>query len=124
MGDDPAAIVCPDRVLSRRGGDNGFVVGETARGLITIVNAKLSPRSVAIGVDRGLGHAQLAGDLFGAEMAIDEPQAFPLPGGQELDSAVDCIPRGAHNAFRIPSRAQGRLPATVALTALALDFSA
>lgn len=122
MGADPAAGVCPDRVLSRRGGDNGFVVGETAGGRISVVNAKLSPRSVAISINRGLGHAQLAGDLFGAQMAIDKPQAFPLSGSQELDCTVDCIPRLAYNAFRLPSRAQGRLPATVALMTLALDF--
>jgi len=39
------------------------LAGEAGGG-IPIVHAQLAARAVAIGVDRGLGHAKLAGDLF------------------------------------------------------------
>jgi hypothetical protein len=35
-----------------------------AGGGVAVLDAQLAPRAVAIGVDRGLGHAQLAGDLL------------------------------------------------------------
>jgi hypothetical protein len=119
-----AAGVCPDRVLSRRGGDSRIVVGETARGLVAVVDAQFSPRPVAIGVDRSLGHAQLAGDLLGTQVAIDQPQAFPLSRGEQFYGIVDDRLRRAHKMSTLTTRARFRLDAMVALATLALDFSA
>lgn len=51
--------------------------GQTGRG-VAILDAELAARAVAIGVHRGLGHAELAGDLLGRKMLIDQPQAFAL----------------------------------------------
>jgi hypothetical protein len=36
-----------------------------ASGAVAIVDAEFAAGAVAIGVDRGLGHAKLAGDLLG-----------------------------------------------------------
>jgi hypothetical protein len=49
-----------------------------ASGGVAILNAQLAPRAVAIGVDRGLGHAELAGDLLGGQVLVDKAQAFAL----------------------------------------------
>ena len=49
-----------------------------ARGGIAVVDAELAPRAVAVGVHRGLGHAELTGDLLGRQMLVHEPQAFAL----------------------------------------------
>jgi hypothetical protein len=54
-------------------------------GLVAVRHAELAPRPVAVGVDGRLRHAELAGDLLRAEVLIDQPQAFALAGGQELD---------------------------------------
>jgi hypothetical protein len=56
-----------------------------ARGGIAVVDAKLLARAVAVGVHRGFGHPQLAGDLLGRQMLVDQTQAFPLPGGEQAD---------------------------------------
>jgi hypothetical protein len=61
------------------------VAAQQAGGLITVVHAELAPGAVAVGVDGGLGHAQLAGDLLGAEVLVDEPQALPFALRQQLD---------------------------------------
>ena len=49
-----------------------------AGGGVAILDAQLAARAVAIGVHRGLGHAEFAGDLLGRKMLIDQPQAFAL----------------------------------------------
>ena len=49
-----------------------------AGGGVTILDAELAARAVAVGIHRGLGHAKFAGDLLGREMLIDQPQAFAL----------------------------------------------
>lgn len=61
---------------------------QQARGGVAIVDAQLAARTVAIGVDRGLGHAELAGDLFRGEMLVDQPQALPLAGRQKVERVV------------------------------------
>jgi hypothetical protein len=64
---------------------NAAVLGaQQTRRLVAVGNAELAPRAVAIGVDRGLGHAELAGDLLGAEVLVDEAQAFPFALRQQL----------------------------------------
>jgi hypothetical protein len=54
--------------------------------LIAVADAELLAGAVAVGVDRGLGHAKLTGDLLGAEMLVDQTQAFPLALCQKVDS--------------------------------------
>jgi hypothetical protein len=44
-------------------------------------------------VDGVLGEAQLAGDLLGAHMAIDESEALPLTLGEAVE-AIDLIRKG------------------------------
>lgn len=69
--------------------------GQEPGGVIAVGDAELAARTVAIGVDRGLGHPQFAGDLLGAEVAIDEAQAFPLSRRQQFDLLVhDARPSG------------------------------
>jgi hypothetical protein len=41
-----------------------IVIHQAAGGLVTVTGAQFPPRAVAIGVDRGLGHAKFPGDLF------------------------------------------------------------
>lgn len=65
-----------------------------AGGGVAILDAELSPRPVAIGVHRGLGHAEFAGDLFGRKMLVDQPQALALTRGEQphlfLGNGVAC----------------------------------
>jgi hypothetical protein len=63
--------------------------GQTGGG-IAIVDAELAARAVAIGVHRGLGHPEFAGDLLGRKMLIDQAQALPLPGGEQADRIERC----------------------------------
>jgi hypothetical protein len=63
-------------------------VGEHAGRGVAIAHAQLASGAVAIGVDRGLGHAKLTGDLLGAEVSIHQPQAFPLTRRQKFDATI------------------------------------
>ena len=47
-------------------------------GGVAILNAELAPGAVAVGVHRGLGHPEFAGNLLRRQMLIDKPQAFAL----------------------------------------------
>ena len=49
-----------------------------ARGGVAVLDAELAARAVAIGIHRGLGHAELAGDLLGRQVLIDQAQAIAL----------------------------------------------
>jgi hypothetical protein len=49
-----------------------------AGGGVAVLDPQLAPRAVAIGVHRGLGHPQFAGDLFGRQMLVDQAKAFTL----------------------------------------------
>ena len=89
------------------------MVGEASRGVVPIVGAQFPPRSVAIGVDRGLGHAQFSGDLFGTQMTIDQPQAFTLPRGQAFDGVLSHGLRLAHKLNTLAARAWRRLDSIV-----------
>lgn len=51
--------------------------GETGGG-VAVFDPKFATRAVAVGVHRGLGHAELAGDLLRRQMLIDQSQAFAL----------------------------------------------
>ena len=72
------------------------VAAQHPGGLVAVVHAELAPRTVAVGVDRGLRHAQLAGDLLGAEMLVDEPQALPFALRQQLDRLGDGLGPDRH----------------------------
>jgi len=56
---------------------NVELAGEPGRG-VAILHAQLAAGAVAVGVDRGLRHAEFAGDLLGRQVLIDETQAFAL----------------------------------------------
>lgn len=60
------------------------MVGQQAGGMIAVAYPQLGAGAVAIGVHRGLGHAELSGDLLGAEMPVHEAQALPLPTRQKF----------------------------------------
>ena len=68
---------------------NVELAGEPSR-RIAILDAQLAPRAVAVGVDRGLGHAELPRDLLGAQVLIDQAQAFALSRRQEPDRIHGC----------------------------------
>jgi hypothetical protein len=56
---------------------NVELAGEAGGG-VAVLDPKLAPRTVAIGVHRSLGHAEFAGDLLRRKMLIDQPQTFAL----------------------------------------------
>jgi hypothetical protein len=60
-------------------------VAQQAGRLVAVGHAELAARPVAVGVDGGLRHPELAGDLLRAEMLVDQPQALALTRGEELD---------------------------------------
>src|SRR5689334_14919036 len=78
----------------------GFGVQLTGQpgGGVAVLDPQLAPRAVAIGVDRGLGHAEFAGDLLRRKMLIDQPQAFALPLGKQAHEVIRTVARCAHGA--------------------------
>jgi hypothetical protein len=54
---------------------NVELAGEARRG-VAVLDAELTPRAVAVGVHRSLGHAKFAGDLLRRQMLIHQAQAF------------------------------------------------
>ncbi len=75
----------------------------------TIADAELLARPVAIGVDRRLRHPEFAGDLLGAEVTVDQSQAFALPRGQKLDWVCGDLLRCAHKMNTLATRVGARL---------------
>lgn len=69
-----------------------------AGGGVAILDAQLAAGAVAIGIHRGLGHAQFAGDLLGRQVLIDEPQTFALARSQQVHVIVVDVIAGAHQA--------------------------
>ena len=60
---------------------NGDLAVEGARqscGGVAILHAQLAAGAIAIGVDGGLRHAQLARNLLGRQLLIDQAQAYTL----------------------------------------------
>ena len=68
---------------------------ETRRGE-AILDAKLAPRAIAIGVDGGLRHAELTGDLLRRQMLIHQPQAIALAKGEQSHGVFDDFVPHAH----------------------------
>ena len=75
---------------------NVELAGEACGG-IAIVHAELAPGAVAVGIDRGLGHPKLAGDLLRRQVLIDQPQAFALTWRKKPGWIVHEIRSSAHN---------------------------
>ena len=69
-----------------------------SRGGVAILDAQLAPRAVAIGVDRGLRHAELAGNLLRRKMLIDEAQTLAFAGGEQPHGIIDDVVACAHYA--------------------------
>ena len=61
------------------------LAAQQARGFVAVGHAEFAPGAVAIGVDGGLGELQLAGDLLGAEVLVDQAQAVALTLREQLD---------------------------------------
>jgi hypothetical protein len=58
---------------------------DQAGGGVAVVHPELAPGAVAVGVDRGLGHAELAGDLLRRQVLVDQAQTFALSGREQAD---------------------------------------
>ena len=69
-----------------------------AGGGVAILDAQLAPRAVAIGVDRGLRHAEFTGDLLRRQVLIDEAQTFAFAGGEQPHGIIDDVVACAHYA--------------------------
>jgi hypothetical protein len=82
-------------------------VEDPARGVVAVGRAQAPARLVQMPVDGVLGEAQLAGDLLGAHMAIDEAKAFALTLGEAV-KAFDLVGKGGialgHNAGTLCER--------------------
>ncbi len=77
----------PDRVGSRSDRDGRGVVpgGEQPGRLVAIVDSQPMARLIDVGVDGVFGDSQPPGDLLGAEVLMDQPQALALARSQLLD---------------------------------------
>jgi hypothetical protein len=58
-------------------------------GGVAVLDAELAAGAVAIGVDRCLGHAELAGDLLRREVLIDQPQTLAFAWGEQTHRIFD-----------------------------------
>ena len=85
------------------------MVGQGAGGGVTVADPQLAARTIAIGVDRGLRHAQLASDLLGAEVPIDQTQTVALPRSQKLNCICGGLDLCAHKTNTLATRVTGRL---------------
>ena len=73
-----------------------FPLPHHARGGVPVVDAELAAGAVAVGVHRRLGHAELARDLLGAQMLVDQPQAFALPLREQVQRLGDGVGPSRH----------------------------
>ena len=77
------------------------------RGGVAVLDAQLAAGAVAVGVDRGLGHAQFARDLLGRQMLIDEAQAFAFARREQphglIGNHIACA-HGASSKRRLAAR--------------------
>jgi hypothetical protein len=68
-------------------------VEHPARGVVAVGRAEPLAGLVQVPVDGVLGEAQLAGDLLGAHVAIDEAKALTLTLGEAVE-ALDLVGKG------------------------------
>jgi hypothetical protein len=86
--------------MVNRRGESGFAVqlaGQPGGG-VAVFDPELAARPVAVGVDRGLGHAQFTGDLLRRKVLIDQAQAFALTLGEQPYKVIRTVARCAHGA--------------------------
>jgi hypothetical protein len=81
-----------------------------ARRGVAIVDAELAARAIAVGVHRGLRHAQSAGDLLRRQMLVHQPQALAFPRREQAHRIGGDIRLRSHVSPTI-NRAAG-LPST------------
>lgn len=98
------------------------MIGQSAGGGVAVRNAELAAGPITIGVDRGLRHPELAGDLLGTQMAIDQAQAFALPWGQKLDRVRDAVTRCAHRTNTLATRVSWRLLVMLSQSSLVEEY--
>jgi hypothetical protein len=67
-----------------------------ARGGVAVLDAELAAGAVAIGVDRRLRHAQLAGDLLRGKVLVDKAQAFTLTQREQAYRVFRTVVPSAH----------------------------
>ena len=66
------------------------------RGSVAVLDAELAAGAVAIGVDRRLRHAQLAGDLLRGKVLVDKAQAFTLTQREQAYRVFRTVVPSAH----------------------------
>lgn len=76
-------------------------VEDAARGVVAVDRPQPPARLVQMPVDGVLGEAQLAGDLLGAHVAIDEPKALALTLG-EATQALGLVRQGVRALIHQP----------------------
>jgi len=80
-------------------------VEDTARGVVAIGRAQALAGLVQVPVDGVLGEAQLAGDLLGAHVAIDESETLTLTLGETFQ-ALDLVRQGVSALIHPPNHMQ------------------
>ncbi|HXA40931.1 MAG TPA: hypothetical protein VNW53_18165 [Phenylobacterium sp.] len=65
---------------------------------VAVFHPQLAARAVAIGVDGSLRHAELAGDLLGGKVLVDQPQAFALARCEQAHRIFDDDVACSHSA--------------------------
>ena len=90
MQPDRAVRAYPVRVGSRLDGDgrSALVGRHAAGGVVAVLGAQPLAGLVDMGVDRVLGDAELAADLLGAEVLVDESEAFTLAAREKVDGRI------------------------------------
>lgn len=89
------------------------MIGESPGRFIAVPGPQLPPGPVAIGVHGRFGHPQLAGDLFGTQVTIDQAQTLAFPRGQAFDGVLGHSLRLAHRMNTLAVRGRRRLDSIV-----------
>ena len=79
--------------------------GQQAGGFETVGNAQALAGLVDVLVDRILADSELAGDLLGRQMLVDEAQNLPLPRGQALDQVEGLVAYVCHHLVTLTTSA-------------------
>jgi len=87
MGTGREVLAYPYRVRSRSDGDARGVVpgGQQAGRLVAVLRAQALASLIHMCVDSVFRDSQLSADLLGAEMLMNQPEAFALSRRQEFD---------------------------------------
>ena len=83
------------------GARRAFAVGKEAGGFEAVGHAQALAGPVDVLVDGVLADAELAGDLFGGEMTVDEPQNLAFPRGQAHDQMGGIVVNVSHLTHRL-----------------------